>query len=125
MRPMIQTIQKGNKISLGFVHIAKKSGPTVKFCWSLKRKKLIEEKAPPQSKESYSQNYPNHPKSPNTYRSNWNDRSDAQRGRSDSPYVANRNRSRSNSYYGSVRFEVRPDKVNSLYDTLQSCNPLN
>ena len=103
----------------------KKSGHTVKFCWSLKRKKLNEEKAPPQPKETYSQNYPNRSKMPNTYRSNSNDRSNAQRGRSDSPYVANRNRSRSNRYTGTVRFQARPDKVNSLYDTLQSCSPLN
>ena len=108
-----------------FCTYCKKSGHTVKFCWSLKRKKLNEEKAPPQPKETYSQNYPNRSKSPNTYRSNSNDRSNAQRGRSDSPYVTNRNRSRSNSYSGTVRFEARPDKVNSLYDTLQSCNPLN
>ena len=108
-----------------FCTYCKKSGHTVKFCWSLKRKKLNEEKAPPQPKETYSQNYPNRPKSPNNYRSSSNDRSNAQRGRSDSPYVANRNRSRSNSYSGTVRFEARPDKVNSLYDTLQSCNPLN
>ena len=108
-----------------FCTYCKKSGHTVKFFWSLKRKKLNEEKAPLQPTETYSQNYPNQPKSPNTYRSNSNDRSNAQRGRSDSPYVANRNRSRSNSYSGTVRFEARPDKVNSLYDTLQSCNPLN
>ena len=108
-----------------FCTYCKKSGHTVKFCWSLKRKKLNEEKAPRQPKETYPQNYPNRSKLPNTYRSNSNDRSNAQRGRSDSPYVANRNRSRSNSYFGTVRFDARPDKVNSLYDTLQSCNPLN
>ena len=108
-----------------FCTYCKKSDHTAKFCWSLKRKKLNEEKAPPQPKATYSQNYPNRSKSPNTYRSNSNDRSNAQRGRSDSPYVANRNRSRSNSYSVVVRFEARPDKVNSSYDTLQSCNPSN
>ena len=108
-----------------FCTYCEKSGNTVKFCWSLTKKKLNEEKPPHQPKETYSQNYPNQPKSPNNYKSNSNDRSNAQRGRSDSPYVANRNRSRSNSYSGTVRFEARPDKFNSLYDTLQSCNPLN
>ena len=103
----------------------KQFGHTVKISWSLKRKKLNEKKAPPQPKETYSQNYPNRSKLPNTYRSNSNDRFNAQRGRSDSPYVANRNRGKSNSYSGTVRFEARSDKVNSLYDTLQSCNPLN
>ena len=82
-------------------------------------KKLNEEKAPPQPKKTYSQNYSNRSKSPKNYRSNPNDRPNAQRGRSDSSYVANRNRSRCNSYSGTVRFEARPDKVNSLYDTLQ------
>ena len=81
-----------------FCTYCKKSGHTVKFCWSLKRNKLNEEKAHPQPKETYSQNYPNRSKSPNNYRSNSNDRSNAQRGRSDSLYVANRNRSRSDSY---------------------------
>ena len=28
-------------------------------------------------------------------------------------------------YSGKIRFEARNDKVNSLCDTLQSCNPLN
>ena len=108
-----------------FCTYCKKSGHTVKFCWSLKRKKLNEEKAPPQPKKTYSQNHPNRSKSPNTYRANSNDRSNAERGRSDSPYVANLNRSRSNSYSGTVRFEARPDKVNSLYVTLQPFNSLN
>ena len=108
-----------------FCTYCKKSGYTRKILLVTQEKKLNEEKAPPQPKETYSQNYPNQSKSPNTYRSNSNDRSNAQRGRSDSPYVANRNCSRSNSYSGTVRFEARPDKVNSLYDTLQSCNPLN
>ena len=107
-----------------FCTYCKKSGHTANFVGH-SREKLNDEKAPPQPKETYSQNYPNRPKSPNNYRSNSNDRSNAQRGRSDSPYVANRNRSRSNSYSGTVRFEARSEKVNSLYDTLQSCNPLN
>ena len=55
-----------------FCTYCKKSGHRVKFCWSLKRKKLNEEKAPPQPKETYSQNYPNRSKSPNTYRANSN-----------------------------------------------------
>ena len=42
-----------------FCTYSKKSGHTVKFCWSLKRKKLNEEKAPSQPKETYSQNYLN------------------------------------------------------------------
>ena len=42
-----------------FCTYCKKSGHTVKFCWSLKRKKLIEEKEPPQPKETHSKNYPN------------------------------------------------------------------
>ena len=88
-------------------------------------KKLNEEKAPPQLKETYSQNYPNQSKSPKNYRWNSKDRSNALIGSSDGPYVANRNRSRSNGYSGTVRFEARPDKLNSLYDTLQSCNLLN
>ena len=108
-----------------FCKYCKKSGLTVKFCWSLRRKKLNEEKSPPQSKETYSQNYPNRSKSPNDYRSNSNDRANAQRVRRDRPYVAGPNRSRSSSYSGIVRFEARPDTVNSLYDTMQSCNPLN
>ena len=62
-----------------FCTYCRKFGHTVKFCWSLRRKKLNEEKAPPQPKETYSQNYPNRSKSPNTYRSNSNDRSNAQR----------------------------------------------
>ena len=61
-----------------FCTYCKKSGHTVKFCWSLKRKKLNEEKAPSQAKETYPQNYPNRSKSPNTYRANSNDRSNAQ-----------------------------------------------
>ena len=84
----------------------KKSGLTVNFCWSLKRKKLNEEKIRPQPKETNSQNYPNESKSPNNYRSKSNDRPNAQRGRTDSPYVANRNRSRNKSYSGTVRFEA-------------------
>ena len=108
-----------------FCSYCKKTDHTVKFCWSLKRKKLNEEeKAPPQPKKTYSQNYPNQQKSPNNYKSNSNDRSNAQGGRSDSAYVANRNRSRSDSCSGAIRFEARPDKVNIRYDTLQSCNPL-
>ena len=108
-----------------FCTYCKKSGHTVNFCWLLKRTKLNEEKAPPEPKETWSQNYPNQSKSPNNYRSNSNDHSNAQRGRSDSPYVANRNRRRSNGFSGTVRFEARPDKVSLLYDTLQSCNLLN
>ena len=45
-----------------FCTYCKKSGHTVKFSWSLKRKILNEEKAPPQPKETYSQNYPNRSK---------------------------------------------------------------
>ena len=101
----------------------KKFGHTIKFCWSLKKKKLDEEKTPPQPKETFSQNYPKQQKAPNKFQSNSNDRSSSQRGRSDSPYVSNRNRSRSNSYFGTVRFGARPDKLNLLYDTLQSCSP--
>ena len=102
-----------------------KFGHMVKFCWSINRKKLNEQNAPRQPKETYSQNYPNQSKSPNNYRPKTNDRSNARRGRRDSPSVAKCNRTRSNSYSGTVRFEARPDKVNSLYDTLKSCNPLN
>ena len=53
MRPIIQTILKRSRILLGFAHNAKKSGHTVKFCRSHKRKKLNEEKAPPQPKKTY------------------------------------------------------------------------
>ena len=107
-----------------FCTYCKNFAHTVKFCRSLKRKKLNEEKAPPQPKKTYSQNYPIRSKSPNNYRLNSNDRSNAQRDRSDSPYGAKQNRSRSDSYSGTVRFDARPDKVNLLYDTLQSGNPL-
>ena len=58
----------------------KKSGHTVKFLVT-QEKKTNEEKAPPEPKEKYSQNYANRSKSPNKYRSNSNDRSNAQRGR--------------------------------------------
>ena len=108
-----------------FCTYCKKSGRTVNFCWSIKRKNPNEEKAPPQPKETYSQNHPSRSKLPNNYKSNSNDRSYAQRRRSDSPYVANRSCSRSNSYSGTLRFEARPEKIKLLYDTLQSCNPLN
>ena len=33
----------------------------------------------------------------------------ARRGRSESPFVANRNRRRSNNYSGTVGFEAKPD----------------
>ena len=69
--------------------------------------------------ETYSQNYPNQEKLQNIYRLKSSGRSIAQRGRIDSPYVANRIRSRSNSYSGTVRVEAGPHKFNSLYDTLQ------
>ena len=108
-----------------FCNYCKKSGHTIKYCWTLKKKKENEEKPPPQPKETYAQNYPSRPKSPNNNTSQSDNRSNGQRGRSNSPYVSNGYRSRSNSYSGAVRFEAKPDKVNSLYDTLQSCNPLN
>ena len=54
-----------------------KSGHTVKSCSSLKRKQLNEEKSLPQPEETYSQNYSNRSKTPNNYRSNTNDRSNA------------------------------------------------
>ena len=100
-----------------FCNYCKKSGHAVNFFWLLKEKKLNEEKAPPQPKEIFSQTNSNQQKLPKNYKSN-------QRGRNDSPYVANRNRSRSNSYSGTVRSESKFHLVNSLYDTLQSCNPL-
>ena len=75
-----------------FCRYCNKSGDPIEFCGSLKKKKPNEEKAPPQPNVAYSQNYPNQEKLPNKYRSNAKDRSNAQRFRSDSPYVANRNR---------------------------------
>ena len=107
-----------------FCTYCKKSGHTMKIFSSLKKKKFNEDKAPPQPNETYSRYYPNRPKSPNKYTSNSNDRSTAQRGCSDNPYVVNRDHSRSNSNSATVRFETGPAKVNSLYDTLQSSNPL-
>ena len=108
-----------------FCNYCKKSGHTIKFCWTLKKKKENEEKPPPQRKETYAQNYQSRHQSPNNNTSQSDNRSNGQRGRNNSHYVSNGYRSRSNSYCGAVRFEARPDKVNSLYDTLQSCNPLN
>ena len=105
-----------------FCKYCKKSGHTIKYCWTLKKKEN-EEKPPSQPKETYAQNYSSRPKSLKTSQSDY--RSNGLRGRSNNPYVSHRYRSRSNSYSGAVRFEARPDKVNSLYDTLQSCNPLN
>ena len=103
----------------------KKSSHTMKFCWSKKKKRFTMEKAPHQPKETFSQKHPNQQKLPNLYRLKSNDHSIAQQCRSDISYVADRKRSRSNNYFGFVRFNVRPDKVNSLYDTLQSLSPLN
>ena len=48
-----------------FCTYCRKSGHSVKFCWSLKRKKQNEENAPPQPTGTYSQKYPNRSKSPN------------------------------------------------------------
>ena len=106
------------------LHVSQKIWPDKKFCWSL-RKKLNEEEANPQPNKTFSQNYQNRQKLPTIYKSNSNDRSNAQKGRSDIPYVAVRNRSRIDSYSGTVGFEAKTDKVNSLFDTLQSINLLN
>ena len=81
------------------------------------------EKPPSQPKETYAQNYPSRPKSPNTNTSQSDNRSNGLRGRSNSPYVSNGYRSKSNSYSRAVRFEARHDKVNSLYDTLPAVMP--
>ena len=100
MRLMIEITPKWNKILLDFAKIwphnkilviGKKTW-SLKFCWSLK---FNEEKAPPQPKATYSQRYPGLQKLPDNFRSTSNDRFNAQRGRSDSPYVANRTGSRS------------------------------
>ena len=124
MPPMIRTTQKMKQDFTRFCNYCKKSAHTIKYCWILKKKEN-EEKPPPQPKGTYAQNYPSRPKSPNTNASQSDNRSNGHRGRSNSHYAPNGYRSRSNSYSGAVRFEARPDKVNSLYDTLQSCNPLN
>ena len=79
----------------------KKSGHKIKICWSKKIKKFTMEKTPHQPKETTL---------PNFYRVNSNDHSIAQKCCSDISYVANRNRSRYNTYFGTVRFEVRPNK---------------
>ena len=117
------------KTKLDFTRLrtyCKKLGHTIKFCLSQKKKKKFTmEKAPHQPKETTSQKEPNQQNLPNLYRLNSNDHSIAQKCRSDNSYVANRNRSRSNNYFGTVRSEVRPDKFNSLYDTLLSLRPLN
>ena len=68
---------------------------TKQFCWSPKKKKHKEEKTPTQPNETDFQNHPNRPNLPNNYRSNSNDRANAQKGHGDSPYVANRICSRS------------------------------
>ena len=76
--------QKNSKMKQDFTRFCtycKKSGRTVKFCWSFRRKQLNEEKALPQPKKTSSQNCANRSKVPNKYRSNSNDHSDDQRGR--------------------------------------------
>ena len=108
-----------------FGKFCKKSGRTIKFCWSSKKEKHNGEKPSSQLKQTYFKNYPNRPKLPSNCISNSDDRSNAQGARSDSLYVANRNLSRRNSYSGTVCFDARPDKLISLYDTLQSCNVSN
>ena len=96
MQPMIRTTPKDNKISLGFTHFAKNLAQQ-RNCWSLEMTRLNEENAPSQPKETFSENYLNRLKLPNNYISNSNDCSNAERCRMDSPYVHNRNHSRSNS----------------------------
>ena len=125
MQLMIQNNPTTKQDFTQFLHILKKIRPHNKILLVIEKKILSEEKAPPQQKETYSENYPSRRTSPKSYRSNTSDRSNAQRGHSDCPYVAYRNHSRSNTYSGFVRVEARPDRVNSLYDTLQLCNPLN
>ena len=88
-----------------------------------KAKNLTRKKHQPNQKNLHS-NYPKRPKVPNNNRLNSNDHSNSQRGRSDSPYVADRNRGRGNCCSGPLRFRARPDKVDSLHDALQSCNPI-
>ena len=105
------------KIKQGFTRLStycNKSGHTVISLGHSREKKRNEEKATPQPNETYSQNCPNRSNLPNTHKPNSNDRSNVKKGRSDSPYAPHRNRSRSNNYSGTVRFEARPDKVNSL-----------
>ena len=60
MQPTIRTIAISNKTLLEFAPIAKNQATQWNFVGHWKKKKLNEEKAIPQPKEIYSQNYPNH-----------------------------------------------------------------
>ena len=65
-----------------FCNYCKKAGHTIQYCWTLKKKKENEEKPPSQPKETYAQNYPSRPKSPNTNTSRSDNQSNGQRGTS-------------------------------------------
>ena len=107
-----------------FCTYCKNSGHILNLFWSLKTKKTQRGKTTIPTKKTYSESHPGQSKSPKNYRSKSNEMSNTQRGRSESPYVPNSDRSRSNSYFGTVRSESRRDKLKSLYDTLQSSNPI-